>query len=176
MGIGRRSADFRSKKKMTSPKNKTIHSNENVMVLHQVKNWQNWKMHFLRLIFVSASASGGFTTWPPPGALPPGPPLGAFCGPQAPTFQLTFPFLIPMPGKIRCSISACATTFPGQVIPVTSELALQWPPCQVSGITGSALGLVGPVSVYCDWVRWKVGSATSISVWQHIKLSEQIRP
>ena len=41
---------------------------------------------------------------------------------------------------------------------------------------GSALGLVGPVSVYCDWVRWKVGSATSISVWQRVKLSEQIRP
>ena len=38
------------------------------------------------------------------------------------------------------------------------------------------LGLVGPVSVYCDWVRWKVWSATSISVWQHIKLCEQIRP
>ena len=26
-------------------------------------------------------------------------------------------------------------------------------PCQASGIIGSALGLVGPVSVYCDWVR-----------------------
>ena len=36
---------------------------------------------------------------------------------------------------------------------------------------GSALGLVGPVSVYCDCVRQKVGSATSNSVWQHIKLS-----
>ena len=36
-----------------------------------------------------------------------------------------------------------------------------------------ALGLVGPVSVYCDWVRWKVGSAASISVWQHV--SVQIR-
>ena len=41
---------------------------------------------------------------------------------------------------------------------------------------GSALGLVGPVSVYCDWVRWKVWSAASISVWQHVKLSVQIRP
>ena len=38
------------------------------------------------------------------------------------------------------------------------------------------LGLVGLVSVYCDWVRWKVGSATSISVWQHVNLSEQICP
>ena len=33
------------------------------------------------------------------------------------------------------------------------QLALQWLPCQAPGITGSALGLVGPLSVYCDWVR-----------------------
>ena len=32
------------------------------------------------------------------------------------------------------------------------------------------------VSVYCDWVRWRVWSATCISVFQHVKLSEQIRP
>ena len=38
-------------------------------------------------------------------------------------------------------------------------------PC--AGVIGSAMGLVGPVSV---------GSASSISVWQHVKLSEQIRP
>ena len=43
--------------------------------------------------------------------------------------------------------------FPGRVIPVTSKLALQWLPCQAPGIIGSALGLVGQVSVYCDWVR-----------------------
>ena len=41
---------------------------------------------------------------------------------------------------------------------------------------GSVLRLVGPVSVYCDWVRWKVGSAASVSVWQHVNLSEQIGP
>ena len=52
----------------------------------------------------------------------------------------------------------------------------QWLPFRAPGIIGSVLGLVGPVSVYCDWVRWKVGSATSISVLQHVKLSEQIRP
>ena len=40
----------------------------------------------------------------------------------------------------------------------------------------SAGSVVGPVSVYCDWVRWKVWSAASISVWQQVKLSEQIRP
>ena len=54
--------------------------------------------------------------------------------------------------------------------------ASPWLPYQPPGVIGSALGLVGPVSVYCDWVRWKVVSATSISVWQHIQLSEQIRP
>ena len=43
--------------------------------------------------------------------------------------------------------------FLGQVIPVTSKLALQWLPCQATGVIWSALGLVGPVSVYCDWVR-----------------------
>ena len=62
-------------KKMSTPKNKMVRSNLNVMVLHQVKNWQNWKMQgcfmqFLRLIFVKKL--------------------------QAPAFQLTFPFLIPM--------------------------------------------------------------------------------
>ena len=66
--------------------------------------------------------------------------------------------------------------FLGQLIPVTSKLALHWLPCQAPGVVGSVLGLVGSVSVYCDWVRWKVWSATSISVWEHVKLSEQIRP
>ena len=61
--------------------------------------------------------------------------------------------------------------FRGRIIPVTEKLALQAP-----GVIRSALGLVGPVSVYCDWVRWNVWSATSISVWQHLKLSEQIPP
>ena len=50
---------------------------------------------------------------------------------------------------------ACAGFFRGRVIPVTETLAFQWLPCQVPGVVGSALGLVGPVSVYCDWVRWK---------------------
>ena len=43
--------------------------------------------------------------------------------------------------------------FPGQVIPVTETLALQWLLCQAPGVIGSAPGLVGQVSVYCDWVR-----------------------
>ena len=55
-------------------------------------------------------------------------------------------------------------------------MALQWLPCQAPGVIGSVLGLIGPVSVCCDWVRWKVWSATSISVRQHVILPEQIRP
>ena len=61
-------------------------------------------------------------------------------------------------------------------IPVTQKLILQWIPCQAPGVTRLLLALVGPVSVYCDWVRWKVRSATFISVWQHVQLSGQIRP
>ena len=73
-----------------------------------------------------------------------------------------------------CSIPAFAVGgFPGRH---TSDLVLQWLPCQAPGVIGSVLGLVGPVSVYCDWVRWKVWSATSISVWQFVQLSEQISP
>ena len=43
--------------------------------------------------------------------------------------------------------------FLGRVIPVTSKLVLQWLPCQAPCDIGSALGLVGPVSAYYDWVR-----------------------
>ena len=37
----------------------------------------------------------------------------------------------------------------------TSDLKIgtQVVPCQAPGVIGSVLGLVGPVSVYCDWVR-----------------------
>ena len=65
--------------------------------------------------------------------------------------------------------------FPGRVIPVTSKLVHHWLPSWASGVLASALGLVGPVSVYCDWVGYEVGSAISVSVWQHGHLSEQIR-
>ena len=51
--------------------------------------------------------------------------------------------------------------FPSLDIPVTYKLALRRLPCQ-------ALGLVGLVSVYCDWTRQPVWSATSISVWRQI--------
>ena len=43
--------------------------------------------------------------------------------------------------------------FWGQVKPVTSKLVLQWLLRQAPGVIGSALGLNGPVPVYCDWVR-----------------------
>ena len=56
-------------------------------------------------------------------------------------------------GRFPGSNPACAGIFRGRVIPVTSKLALQWLPCQAPGVIGSALGLVGPVSVFCDWVR-----------------------
>ena len=41
----------------------------------------------------------------------------------------------------------------GRVIPVTEKLVTQWLPGQTPGDIGSALGVVGLVSVYCDWVR-----------------------
>ena len=59
----------------------------------------------------------------------------------------------PRERQTQGSIPACAGIFRGQVIPVTLKLALQWLPCQAPGVIGSALGLVGSVSVYCDWMR-----------------------
>ena len=56
------------------------------------------------------------------------------------------------------------------------KLALQWLPCVAPGVIGSVLGLGGPKPVYCDWAWGKVWSTTSVAVWQHVKLSEQIRP
>ena len=47
-------------------------------------------------------------------------------------------------------ISTGAKIFRGRVMPVTEKLALRRLPCQTPGIIGSVLGLVGPVSVYCD--------------------------
>ena len=37
--------------------------------------------------------------------------------------------------------------------PSDFNLVNQWLPGQVPGVVGSALGMVGPVSIYCDWVR-----------------------
>ena len=49
---------------------------------------------------------------------------------------------------------ACAGIFP--VSSHTSDLKIGTPvaiPCRAPGDIGSVLGLVGPVSVYCAWVR-----------------------
>ena len=49
-------------------------------------------------------------------------------------------------------------------------MALQWIPYQAPGAIGSGLGLVGPVSVYSGWVRWKVWSASCILSVAHVKI------
>ena len=71
----------------------------------------------------------------------------------------------PRERKITGSNPACAGIFPGSSHTSDLKIGIQWLPCQVLGVIGSVLGLVGPVSVYCDWVRWRVWCATSFSVW-----------
>ena len=56
----------------------------------------------------------------------------------------------PREWKTPGSNPACAGIFRGRVIPVTVKMAPQWLPCQAPDVIGSGLGLVGPVSVYCD--------------------------
>ena len=49
--------------------------------------------------------------------------------------------------QTRGSIPAFSMgNFPGRVIPVTHELALEWLAYQASDVLGSALGLAGPVT------------------------------
>ena len=67
----------------------------------------------------------------------------------------------PRERKIPGSNPACAGIFPGMSHTSDLKLALQWLPYQAPGVIGSVLGLAGPVSVHCDWVRWKVWSVTS---------------
>ena len=60
-----------------------------------------------------------------------------------------------------CAMESEPMKIPGSIPAVTgffwvesysdSKLALQWLPCQAPGVKGSVLGLVDPVSVYCDW-------------------------
>ena len=60
----------------------------------------------------------------------------------------------PRERKIPGSNPPCAGIFSGSSH--TSDFKIGTPvaiPCQAPGVIGSALGLVGPVSVYCDWVR-----------------------
>ena len=58
----------------------------------------------------------------------------------------------------------------------TNDIKNGTPVATLPGVIGSGLELVDPSSLYCHWVWQKVWSATSISVWQHVRLSEQIRP
>ena len=60
---------------------------------------------------------------------------------------------LPRERKIPGSNPACDGIFSGSSYTNESKLALQWLSCQAPGVIGSALGLVGPVSVHCDWVR-----------------------
>ena len=76
----------------------------------------------------------------------------------------------PREQKILGLNPACAGIFSGSSLTSDLNLALQWLPCQAPGVIGSTLGLFGLVSVYCDWVRWKIWSATSVSVWQHVSI------
>ena len=50
--------------------------------------------------------------------------------------------------------------------------ALHWIPRQGPGVIGSVLELVGLVSVYSSRLKMQVRSAVSVSVWQHVQLSE----
>ena len=68
---------------------------------------------------------------------------------KAPASTATYPGLDP---RLRRDFSGSSHTN-------DLKLAFQWLPCQAPGVIGSVLGLVGPVSVNCDWVRRRVGSA-----------------
>ena len=59
---------------------------------------------------------------------------------------------------VRYGFDSLSRIFLGLVTQETLKLVLQWLPCQAPGIIGSALGLVGLVSVFCDWVREKVST------------------
>ena len=58
--------------------------------------------------------------------------------------------MIPAPGfesRFRLDL------FPGRITHTDFKTGSpQWLPCQAPGVIGSALGLVGPVSVYCGWL------------------------
>ena len=62
---------------------------------------------------------------------------------------------LPQEQKIPGSNPAWAGIFPGSSH--TSDLknwhSSSYPARRLANVIGSVLGLVGPVSVYCDWVR-----------------------
>ena len=65
----------------------------------------------------------------------------------------------------------------GQDVRLTYERpGIQIPAFSFSDVIWSVFGLVGPVSVFYHWVRLHVQSTAPITVWQHVKWSEQTRP
>ena len=63
----------------------------------------------------------------------------------------------------------------GRVIPVTEKVILGWQPCQVPCAAGSMLGLLGPMSIYCDWERKEKLDLHILSLAQ-VQLSTKICP
>ena len=55
-------------------------------------------------------------------------------------------------GKVSASRAGDRDLLPGRH--TTTKLALLYLTCQTPGAIRSVLGLVSPVSVYCDWARW----------------------
>ena len=55
--------------------------------------------------------------------------------------------------RVRFPCEQWGFFFPGRGIPVDLKTDIHWLPCQVPGATGSALGVVDPVSVHSAWVR-----------------------
>ena len=62
----------------------------------------------------------------------------------------------PRERKTRGSITACRRDFFGSGQTSDLKIGTRVAACHAPGVTGSVLGLVGPVSEYCDWVRLKV--------------------
>ena len=74
----------------------------------------------------------------------------------AETAKTTLKYEMKLQGEVLAFVvdsPLTSASFLVHVVPVTSKLVLQWLPCQEPGHIGSAMGLVDPVSVHCDWVR-----------------------
>ena len=56
-------------------------------------------------------------------------------------------------GGVPAFTAEDSALFPCRVTLVTSQLAILWLHCQTTGVVGLVLELVGPVRVYCNWVR-----------------------
>ena len=70
---------------------------------------------------------------------------------------LSLSILAPRAGHLGSIPAFGVDPFVGRVTPVNSKLVLlQWLPGQAPGVLRSELGLAGPMSEYCDWVRLKV--------------------